>query len=100
MGPIYYDLSEQFLSSGIKFKYYGIARTVMEVGYELSLSSADVRFVVFSPAHDRFFEVKPRIGAASVTGVFDPNLPAEAKPLRLRYSFLNHTGCAMRFIQQ
>ncbi|MFX4296211.1 glycosyltransferase [Sulfitobacter sp. DFL-23] len=87
MGPIYYDLSEQFLSSGIKFKYYGIARTVMEVGYELSRSSADVRFVVFSPAHDRFFEVEPRIGAASVTGVCDPNLPAEAKPLRLRYSF-------------
>ena len=34
MSPIYYDLSEQFLSSGVKFKYYGIARTVMEVGYE------------------------------------------------------------------
>lgn len=87
MGPIYYDLSEQFLSSGIKFKYYGIARTVMEVGYELSRSSADVRFVVFSPAHDRFFEVEPRMGAASATGVCDPNLPPEARPLRLRYSF-------------
>ena len=84
---IYYDLSEQFLSSGIKFKYYGIARTVMEVGYELAHSPADVRFVVFSPAHNRFFEVEPRIGSASVTGVCDPNLPVNAKPLRLRYSF-------------
>ena len=87
MGTIYYDLSELFLSSGIKFKYYGIARTVMEVGYELARSSADVRFVVFSPAHDRFFEVTPRIGAASPTGVCDPNLPAAARPMRLRYSF-------------
>ena len=87
MSTIYFDLSEQFLSSGIKFKYYGIARTVMEVGYELACSSADVRFVVFSPAHNRFFEVEPRLGSASVTGVCDPNLPDAAKPLRLRYSF-------------
>ena len=87
MNTIYYDLSEQFLSSGVKFKYYGIARTVMEVGYELALSSADVRFVVFSPAHDRFFEVEPRIGADSFTGVCDPNLPTGARPVRLRYSF-------------
>jgi len=87
MSPIYYDLSEQFLSSGIKFRYYGIARTVMEVGYELACSPADVRFVVFSPAHDRFFEVEPRIGANSPTGACDPNISPEAKPLRLRYSF-------------
>lgn len=87
MSPIYYDLSEQFLSSGIKFRYYGIARTVMEVGYELACSSADVRFVIFSPAHDRFFEVTPRIGAQSPTGACDPNISHEAKPLRLRYSF-------------
>ena len=87
MSPIYFDLSEQFLSSGVKFKYYGIARTVMEVGYELARSSADVRFVVFSPAHDRFFEVEPNIGSASETGVCDPNMPVEAKPMRFRYSF-------------
>ena len=87
MSPIYYDLSEQFLSSGVKFKYYGIARTVMEVGYELARSPADVRFVVFSTAHDRFFEVEPRIGADSETGICDPNIPPEAKPMRIRYSF-------------
>jgi glycosyltransferase involved in cell wall biosynthesis len=87
MSKIYYDLSELFLSSGVKLKYYGIARTVMEVGYELACSSTDVRFVVFSPAHDRFFEVTPRIGAASITGVCDPNLSHDARPLRLRYSY-------------
>lgn len=87
MATIYYDLSELFLSAGSKFKYYGIARTVLEVGYELAHSKADVRFVIFSPAHDRFFEITPRIGAASANGVLDVNLPAGAKPLRIRYSY-------------
>ena len=87
MAVLYYDLSEQFLASGLKFKYYGISRTVMEVGYELALSDADVRFVIFSPAHERFFEVTPRIGSDSPTGILDPGLPLEATPIRMRYSF-------------
>lgn len=87
MGVLYYDLSEQFLASGLKFKYYGISRTVMEVGYELACSEADVRFVIFSPAHERFFEVTPRIGADSPTGILDPGLPPEATPIRMRYTF-------------
>ena len=60
MATLYYDLSELFLASGQKFKYYGISRTVMEVGFELAGMDADVRFVIFSPAHGRFFEVSPR----------------------------------------
>ncbi|UOA16560.1 glycosyltransferase [Sulfitobacter dubius] len=92
MATIYYDLSELFLSAGSKFKYYGIARTVLEVGYELANASADVRFVIFSPAHDRFFEITPRIGAASANGVLELNLPVEAKPIRLRYSHPNAHG--------
>ena len=87
MATLYYDLSEQFLASGLKFKYYGISRTVMEVGYELACADADVRFVIFSPAHERFFEVTPRIGADSPTGILDPGLPPEASPIRMRYSF-------------
>ncbi|WP_113913653.1 glycosyltransferase [Roseovarius dicentrarchi] len=87
MTAVYYDLSEQFLASGVKFKYYGIARTVMEVGYELAMSDADVRFVIFSPAHERFFEVTPRIGALSPTGILDPGLPSAATPKRMRYTF-------------
>lgn len=87
MAKIYYDLTELFLASGIKFKYYGIARTVMEVGYELARGNADVGFVVYSPGHEQFFEVTPRIGDASPTGVCDPDLPSCARPMRLRYSF-------------
>ena len=87
MAVLYYDLSEQFLASGLKFKYYGISRTVMEVGYELARAEAEVRFVIFSPAHERFFEVCPRIGADSPTGILDPGLPPEATPIRMRYTF-------------
>lgn len=87
MATVYYDLSEQFLASGVKFKYYGIARTVMEVGYELAALNADVRFVIFSPAHNRFFEVTPRLGAFSPTGVIDSGLPHTARPIRVRHSF-------------
>ena len=86
MSAIFFDLSEQFLANGHRFKYYGIVRTVMEVGYELA-QLGDVRFVVYSPAHGRFFEVTPRFDAASPTGVMDPGLPPEATPIRLRQSF-------------
>lgn len=87
MATLYYDLSELFLASGQKFKYYGISRTVMEVGFELARMDADVRFVIFSPAHGRFFEVTPRLGSASPTGVMDPNMPPEATPRRMRLDF-------------
>lgn len=86
MAAIYFDLSEQFLANGHRFKYYGIVRTVMEVGYELARDS-QVRFVVYSPAHGSFFEVTPRLDGASPTGVMDPGLPPEATPIRLRQSF-------------
>ena len=87
MVTMYYDLSEQFLASGVKFKYYGISRTVMEVGRELAMSDDDVRFVIFSPAHERFFEVTPRIGSLSPTGIIDCGLPHTATPKRIRSSF-------------
>jgi len=86
MAAIYFDLSEQFLANGHRFKYYGIVRTVMEVGYEMA-KDTQVRFVIFSPAHGAFFEVTPRLDDASPTGVMDPGLPSAATPIRLRQSF-------------
>lgn len=86
MAAIFFDLSEQFLANGHRFKYYGIVRTVMEVGYEMG-RDADVRFVIYSPAHGSFFEVTPRRDDASPTGVMDPGLPPEATPIRLRQTF-------------
>lgn len=84
MPEIFFDLSELFLNSGVKFKYYGISRTVMEVAYELTSLDKSIRYVIYSPLHGRFFEVFPRVGDASPTGVLDPNIPSTATPLRLR----------------
>ena len=81
---IYYDLTELFHVSGSRFKFYGIARTVMEVGYELARAHPHVRFVVHSPAHARFHEVTPQLGGDSPTGVIDPGLPTAARPVKLR----------------
>jgi glycosyltransferase involved in cell wall biosynthesis len=86
MTAVFFDLSEQFLANGRRFKYYGIVRTVMEVGYELA-QFENIRFVVYSPAHGGFFEVTPRLDGMSPTGVMDPGLPSGATPIRLRQSF-------------
>ncbi len=61
MTAVFYDLSEQFLANGRRFKYYGIVRTVMEVGYELA-QTGNVRFVVYSPAHGCLFRDHAAVG--------------------------------------
>lgn len=97
MADIFYDLSELYLSSGVKFRYYGIARTVMEVAYELTKIAPNVRYVVYSPLHGRFFEVTPRVDSASPTGVLDTGLPASATPLRLRESLYDNNPAKAAF---
>lgn len=57
---------------------------MMEVAYELVALDKNIRFVIYSPLHRRFFEVFPRVGDASPTGVLDHNLPLSATPVRLR----------------
>lgn len=57
-GPLYFDLTEALLStSGKRTQYYGIARTVHEIGREAALRSEDIRFVVFSFGMQEFYEV-------------------------------------------
>ncbi|WP_114283643.1 glycosyltransferase family 4 protein [Candidatus Halocynthiibacter alkanivorans] len=94
MTRIYYDLSELFYAMSDKIKYYGIARTIIEVGYELSTLSTNICFVIYSPGHRRFFEVTPRIGHASENGTLDLGLPAAARPKRLRRSSAYSTRSA------
>lgn len=79
MPDVFFDLSELYLNSGVKFKYYGIARTVMEVAYELTQIDATIRYVIYSPTHRRFFEVFPRTGDASLQGF---SIPIFRPPLR------------------
>lgn len=97
MADIFYDLSELYLSSGVKFRFYGIARTVMEVAYELTKVDATVRYVVYSPLHGRFFEIEPRVGDQSPTGVLDHGLPSSATPLRLRESLYDNNPAKAAF---
>lgn len=84
---IWFDLSELFFSWNPDFKYYGIARTVMEIGYELHLAQAGVRYAVFSPGHGRFFEVFPSFGEAARGGLIEIGFPGEATPRRLRLHY-------------
>lgn len=56
--PLYFDLTEALLStSGKRTQYYGIARTVHEIGRESALLKNDIRFVVFSFGTEQFYEV-------------------------------------------
>jgi|UniRef100_A0A7C1NTA5 glycosyltransferase involved in cell wall biosynthesis len=56
--PLYFDLTEALLStSGKRTQYYGIARTVHEIGREAALLNGDIRFVVFSFGMQEFYDV-------------------------------------------
>ncbi|MBC2774700.1 glycosyltransferase family 4 protein [Rhizobium sp. AQ_MP] len=55
---LYFDLTEALIStSGKRTQYYGIARTVHEIGRESALLKNDIRFVVFSFGTKQFYEV-------------------------------------------
>ncbi len=73
-GTVFIDLTEALLSSTPKrVQYYGIARTVIEIGKEAAKLDPKVRFVVFSFGENAFYEVKwRRLSGDSI--VFDlPN---------------------------
>lgn len=82
--PVYYDLSELYLLSRGRLKFYGIARVVAEIGYELHLLDKGVIFVVYDETARAFFEVTPHFGKASYNGVVDLGFPEGAVPYRLR----------------
>ena len=56
-GPVVFDLTELLLASTGKTRFYGIARTVAEIGGALARIAPPVRFSLHSAAHDRFFEI-------------------------------------------
>lgn len=81
--PIFYDVSELFHVSRASFRYYGIARTVMEIGAELKRADPAVRFVVYAPATRRFHEVDVRVTTGDAP--LDIGLPPAARPIKLRH---------------
>lgn len=56
----------------------------MEVGHDLKLLSPGVRYVIYSPLHQRFYETFPRVGNDSGPGILNLDLPTSARPFRLR----------------
>ncbi|MGB8817179.1 MAG: glycosyltransferase [Rhizobiaceae bacterium] len=86
MSPVYYDLSELYLRSRGKIKYYGIARVVAEIAYEISLLDPCIQFVVFDSGRQQFFRAKPAFGKASANGLVDLGIPDRGVPLRIAES--------------
>lgn len=83
MGKVYYDLSELFLLSRGRLKFYGIARVVAEVAYEMHRLDREIAFVVFDESRRQFYELKPHFGKASSNGLVDLGLPGSAIPFRV-----------------
>ena len=79
--PIFYDMSEVLLASTGKFRFYGIARTVAEIGIGLRRLDPAVRFGIWVRGYDVFHEVRlePREGEAT-----DFDIPSGIRQLRLR----------------
>jgi len=85
--PIWVDLSELVFTWNPAVQYYGVARTVIEIGYEMRRLDPSVRFAIYSPGHRGFFEVFPKFGTEARNGLIDLSLPKEALPIRLRHKF-------------
>ncbi len=97
MIPIFYDLTELYLRSRGKIKYYGIARVVAEIAFEIPKLNPDVRFVVFDSTRHCFFEILPVFGEASDNGVINLGLPQRGIPLRVRESSPKSTNLSRSF---
>ncbi len=85
--PLFYDLSELFINASARVKIYGVVRVIAEIGLELQRSHADIRFVVFSPGHQAFFEVHPRFDRLHDDDAVDLGLSPAARPRPLRSVF-------------
>ena len=78
---IVYDLTEVLLASTGKLRYYGIVRTVAEIGAELYKQDSSIQFGVFSYGHCELLEISPRLRA---DGGVELNVPTGILHLRVR----------------
>ncbi len=84
---IFYDLSEIFFNARSRVKIYGVIRVIAEIGLELQRLSSEIRFVIFSPGHDCFFEIAPCFAHLHDSDSVDIALPGSAAPKLLRSVF-------------
>lgn len=82
---IFYDMTEALLSASAKrIQYYGIARTVYEIGGSFAKIDKSIRFVVFSFGHGMFFEVMP---VRAADGSVHFNIPTDVGQRWFRTNF-------------
>jgi glycosyltransferase involved in cell wall biosynthesis len=79
---LYFDMTEALMAfGGQSVQYYGIARTVYEVGKSLARMRSDIDFVVYSFAYQRFFKIAHEIdGEGQVSFLF----PTEFSQRKMR----------------
>ena len=83
--PIFFDLTEALLAaSADRIRYYGIARTVIEVGLQLAQIDPSIRFVVFSFGDLKFYEIHPVVDS---DGAVSFPIPRNAQQRWVRTEF-------------
>lgn len=97
MPDIFYDLTELYLGSLGKLKYYGIARVVAELAYDIKLQEPRVRFVVYDETRRGLFEVRPKLGKSSANGLISLDIPQRGVPFRLRTTHENASALKAGF---
>ena len=80
---IYCDLTELYYLSRGSIKFYGIARVVAEIAYEMATLAPDTVFVVHDESRQRFFRVHPVLGQASGNGLIALAIDGQAIPAPL-----------------
>ncbi len=98
--PLCYDLSEILYAGAGRRKIYGVLRVIAEFGVELQRMDRGIRFVVWSPGHRSFFEVKADFSRLYDSACVDIGMPAGASPRPLRSVFHRHRlarriGCGL-----
>jgi glycosyltransferase involved in cell wall biosynthesis len=81
---LYYDLSELYMISRGRLKFYGIARVVAEVAHDVYMAAPDTVFVIYDESRRSFLKVSPCFGAASDNGLISLGLPEAFIPKPLR----------------
>jgi glycosyltransferase involved in cell wall biosynthesis len=98
---IYYDLSELYSLSFGQLKFYGIARVVAEIAYDVHRLAPDTVFVVYDESRRTFLRIRPILGAAGDNGLISTGLPANfiPKPLRPHKSTRKLAGRLMASVR-
>ena len=98
---IYYDMSELYLLSFGRLKFYGIARVVAEIAYDVYRLAPDTVFVVYDESRRTFLRITPTFGAAGDNGLISTGLPANfiPKPLRPHKSTRKLAGRLMASVR-